>query len=332
MLFVADEAADDECFTAVHAHVSVRRAARDTVIFELADERGRADLGVHLGSHHFSIGTDNWCIGELDAGVKVFSGRVGAAAVMLFRLHGNVVANKDAGFTPGNGDNAGRGENFGFTVRNEGVERSVEAEGVAMPEFEVTTVAVAVIIVTAAVVIRAVAALRNCIPLPIYAEVLAVFAADGDDFGFKRDLLRGNVQLFQQALQLGVGSRRAAEKQAVGHCVLRELAWIEGLQSFADVLRFGVAQAVAGKAFAWSRLSWQSSCTACVWQCCGSNVFCSIDMTAVEGISYCAGSISTAGSCKKKCAENFCIGFHGKAPFVFASIVLDKITEIKTKL
>ena len=153
MLFVADEAADDERFAAVHAHVGVRRAARNTVIFELADERGRADLGVYLGSHHFAVGADNWCIGELDAGIKIFCGCVGAAAVMLFRLHRDMVANEDTGFTPGNGDDAGRGENFSFTVRNESVKRSVEAEGVAMPEFEVTAIAVAVIIVTAAVII-----------------------------------------------------------------------------------------------------------------------------------------------------------------------------------
>ena len=116
LLLVTDEAADDERFAAVHAHVGVGCAAGDAVVLQLTDERGRADLSMHLGGDHPSVRADNRAVGKLDAGVEVFRRRIGAAAVMLFGLHRDMVTDEDARLASGNGDNARSGENFGFAA------------------------------------------------------------------------------------------------------------------------------------------------------------------------------------------------------------------------
>ena len=125
-------------------------------------------------------------------------------------------------------------------------------------------------------------ALGNRIPLPVNAKVLAVFAANGDDFRFERNLLRGAVKLLEQSVQLSVGGRRAAEDDAVGDSVLRQLAWIEGVERFVDVLRLRIAEGVGGERFRWRkrkrrRSSGRNGCQSL--RLAGSG-----QMAAVEGI------------------------------------------------
>ena len=54
-------------------------------------------------------------------------------------------------------------------------------------------------------------------------------------------------------MQLGVSGRRAAEDDAVGDSVLRQLAWIEGVKRFVDVLRLRIAEGVGGERFRWRK-------------------------------------------------------------------------------
>ena len=115
---------------------------------------------------------------------------------MLFCLHGNVVTDENAGFLAGDGDDARRCQNARLTVADEGIERSVEAEGKATPKFE----AAVIIVVVTVTIVRFLRALGNSIPVPAHTQVFTVLAADGNDFGFQCYLPCCYVQLGQQLL------------------------------------------------------------------------------------------------------------------------------------
>ena len=117
---------------------------------------------------------------QLDAGVKIFRCRIAAAAVMLFCLHGDVVTDENAGLLAGDGDDARCCQNARFTAIDESIKRSVEAKGKPTPEFKVAVIIAAVTVTVVCFLL----ALGNSVPIPAYAQVFTVLAADGDDFGF----------------------------------------------------------------------------------------------------------------------------------------------------
>ena len=131
---------------------------------------------------------------QLDAGVQIFRCRVAAAAVVLFGLHRDVVTDKNAGLLAGDGDDARCCQNARLAAIDEGIKRSVEAEGKPTPEFKAAVIIAAVTVT----VVRFLLALGNSVPIPAYAQVFAVLAADGDDFCFQSYLPCCYVQLGQQ--------------------------------------------------------------------------------------------------------------------------------------
>ena len=131
---------------------------------------------------------------QLDAGVQIFCCRVAAAAVVLFGLHRDVITDENTGLLAGDGDDARRCQNTRFAAIDEGIERSVEAEGKATPKFEAAVIIAAV----AVTIVRFLRALGNSIPVPAHAHVFTVLAADGNDFGFQRYLSCCYIQLGQQ--------------------------------------------------------------------------------------------------------------------------------------
>ena len=99
---------------------------------------------------------------------------------MLFCLHGNVVTDENAGLLAGYGDDARRCQNARFAAIDEGIKRSVEAEGKPTPEFKAAVIIAAVTVTVVCFLL----ALGNCIPVPAHTQVFTVLAADGEDFGF----------------------------------------------------------------------------------------------------------------------------------------------------
>ncbi len=100
---------------------------------------------------------------------------------MLFGLYGNMVADEDAGLLAGDGNDARCCQNARLTVSNEGAERGVKAKGITTPKFEIAVVIAVAIAVTVACSILV--PLGDGVPGPFNANILAAFAADGDDFG-----------------------------------------------------------------------------------------------------------------------------------------------------
>ena len=79
-----------------------------------------------------------------------------------------------------------------------------------------------------------------------------------------------------------MGGRRAAEDDAVGDSVLRQLAWIEGVERFVDVLRLRIAEGIGGERFRWrKRKCRRSSGRSCSQRL---RLTASGQMAAVEGI------------------------------------------------
>ena len=88
---------------------------------------------------------------------------------MFFGLHGDVVTDEDAGLFTGNGNDAWCSKNFCFTISYQGIEFGVEAEGITMPEFKVTSELLFVVI-TVTIAVRSLSfTLGNVIPAPVYA-------------------------------------------------------------------------------------------------------------------------------------------------------------------
>ena len=105
-----------------------------------------------------------------------------------------MVTDKNTGLLAGDSDDARRCQNARLTAIDEGIERSVEAEGKATPKFEAAVIIAAV----AVTIVRFLLSLGNSIPVPAHAHVFTVLTADGDDFGFQCYLSCCYIQLGQQ--------------------------------------------------------------------------------------------------------------------------------------
>ena len=91
--------------------MGIRCPACDPVILQFCDEGGSTDFRMDLGSDQpFSAQVGR--IGKPDTGVHVFSGAGGGAVGHFFGNHRDVVADENAGFPAGQGDDPGGGQFF----------------------------------------------------------------------------------------------------------------------------------------------------------------------------------------------------------------------------
>ena len=180
--------------------MSIRCAASNTIILQLANEHWGADLSVHLCRNHFAILTDQGQILQLNARVQVFRSSVIAAAIVLFRLHRNMVANENIGFTTWNSNNMGLGQHLGLTLTNERIKHSIKAEGIATPEFKIAAIGSAIAALLGTFISVAGLPLGNSVPGPVNAQALIILLAQGNNLGLQRDLLGSDIQGLKQLL------------------------------------------------------------------------------------------------------------------------------------
>ena len=242
MFFFVNEAAYNQSFAAEHTHVGIRCAAGNAVIAQLADEYGRADFGMYLRRDHTAVAADKRCVLQLNTGVQIFRGHIGTAVVVLFRLYGNMVADKNAGFLAGNGDDARRSQHLSLALADKCVQRSVETKGVTVPEFKIAVVIIAggIRVIVAFII----AALGDGVPVPVDAKAFIVFLTDGDDFCFQRYLPAGYIQLAQYTGQLLLFLGRTVEQQAVSYGIYAQLAFKQVFQGIGSFGGLSVAESV----------------------------------------------------------------------------------------
>lgn len=253
LFFFADEAADGQGFPVAHAHGRIGRAAVDTVVLQFADEDRRADFRVDLRRDE-AVFADDGQVGQLDAGVHIFRAVRGFAVLPFFRHDRNVAADEDARFLAGQGDEARRGQNFGFAGCHEGAQRGPEAELRPRrgPEAEMSRIAGVGRAASgiAGIVPARVSEAGNDIPVPLHAQVLFRGAVDGKDRCPERHLAARHVEPPDQPLETLFFCRCAGEEQGVADCAEGQFSPdAQVLERLVQVRRADVVQREDGKKF-----------------------------------------------------------------------------------
>lgn len=144
---------------------------------------------------------DEGKVHQFDARVDILRSITGFPVRALFGDDGDVAADENTRFFPRQRDQARRGEDAGFSCRQQGMQGGVETELGRRrgPEAEMT------VVVPAGFRIRAVlsgasaaAVLREGIPGPVDAQLPFVGAVDGEDGRLQRDLAARHVESSNQ--------------------------------------------------------------------------------------------------------------------------------------
>ena len=148
-------------------------------------------------------------IGKPDTGVHVFSGAGGGAVGHFFGNHRDVVADENAGFPAGQGDDPGGGQDLGLPFLTKSIEFGLETCFIAVAQVEGAAPGVS----------GTVFWIRQRTPVPLQAQFPGSGFSQRKDPGFQGDLAGGMVQCFQGFLQPLGFQRISLEQDGIGFLI-----------------------------------------------------------------------------------------------------------------